>query len=194
MFEYLFSSLMLPLKDTSLIFRVIFRTIILSFEDTIDYLQQIVQHSFIKNNKEFHLWAKERAIAYIRNESQESYYSRVLNAYSFLKNSSTKSGMENILRSFTNKDFQIRELYKENFVLGNKAEILGVNTVLQSSLASFYFVVDFKNSLNLDEKLYIEKIINIYKPAHIGFHINATVIDNWILGKEEEYLGISTYL
>ena len=45
---------------------------------------------------------------------------------------------------------------------------------------SYYFIVDFKdkdNKISSNQKAYLENIINLYKPAHAGFHINAFIDD-----------------
>lgn len=189
-----FNSLKIPLKETSKIFVSIFSAIALSFQNTYFYAEEVLKTYFIQSEQNIEEYAKDRGISRIRNESSRSFQNRVLGAYSFMKNSSSKIGIENILKSFTEKSFMIRELYQENFVLGNKEEKLGETTLLQSSLASYYFVVEFDNPLTVEEKRYLTEIIESYKPAHMGFHLNARIVDDWKLGNVEEKLGINTYL
>ncbi|MGL4677178.1 MAG: hypothetical protein ACRCWI_05880 [Brevinema sp.] len=188
-----FNSLLIPLKDTSKVFVGMFSAIAKSFENLKSYTEDIIQRHFISND-DFEEFSKDRGIVRIKNESSQSFYSRVLGAYSFLKNSSTKQGIIDILRSFTEKEFRVRELYREDFVLGNPNEKLGITTQLKNSLASYYFTMDFTNPLTVEEKQYLTEILDLYKPAHIGFHLNARIVDDWKLVNKEEKLGINTYL
>jgi hypothetical protein len=189
-----FNSLKIPLKETSKVFKSLFESIADSFNALHGYFIELLGKHFISNNSSVRLFAEERGIERIKGESDISFRKRVLNAYHFLKSSPTRQGIEAIIQSSIAKEFEIRELYQENFVLGNPQEKLGISTILQSSLASYYFVLDFSQPLTVEEKSYLKEIIELYKPAHIGYHINAMILDDWILGKDGEFLGENTYL
>ena len=140
-------------------------------------------------------FAKERGLYQLKNESDVQFQSRVINAHRFLVTSPTLSGLDQLLTNVIKddpKDFTLRELYREDWVLGK--DVLGDESILGND-TPFYFIVDFKKiPIKLDQKTYLEDIINLYKPAHVGFHINAFILDNWILGGINEKLGINTYL
>ena len=140
-------------------------------------------------------FAKERGLYQLKNESDIQFQSRVINAHRFLVTSPTLSGLKDLITNVIKddpKEFTIRELYREDWVLGK--DVLGDESILGNDTPS-YFIVDFKKTpIKLDQKTYIEDIINLYKPAHVGFHINAFILDNWILGGINEKLGINTYL
>ncbi len=189
--EY-FKSLLIPIVQTSAVFTAVCSAVAKEFQALWQYGIYILELCFIQSKNSTSIYAKDRSIDAIKNESEASYYMRTLGAYSFLKFSSTRNGIESILKSFTDKDFIIRELYKDSFILGKTK--LGVNSFLQSSQASYYFVVRFDVPLSVDEKLYLEELIDMFKPAHVGFHIDARISDDWILGAEGEKLGINTYL
>lgn len=193
-YKQLFTELKIPLKETSNNFVAIFTAIAGAFDSLRDFSIAMLESHFIQSKSSERLFAEERGIEKIKNESILSFQKRVLNAYSFLKNSPTRQGIESIIKSSTTKDFKIRELYREQFILGNLQEKLGENTQLQSSLASYYFVVGFTQALTVEEKNYVEEIIELYKPAHIGFHLNASISDDWILGKANEKLGKNTFI
>lgn len=191
-FKEYFSNLQIPLKDTSNMFIIIFESIAASFDLLKKYGVSTVEKFFVDSNLEE--YAKERCIYKIQEESNNSYKNRVLNAYQFLKYSSTSIGIKDVISNAISKSFEIRELYQENFILGNSSEKLGINTKLHTSLSSYFFLVEFIQPLTVKEKYYLEKIIDLYKPAHVGFRINATIVDDWILGDENEQLGLNTYL
>ena len=140
-------------------------------------------------------FAKERGLYQLKNESDVQFQSRVINAHRFLVTSPTLSGLDQLLTNVIKddpKDFTLRELYREDWVLGK--DVLGDESILGNDTPS-YFIVDFKKiPIKLDQKTYLEDIINLYKPAHVGFHVNAFILDNWILGGINEKLGINTYL
>ncbi len=134
-------------------------------------------------------FAKERGLYQLKNEKSEQFQSRIVNAHRFLLTSPTLSGLEQlIINAISNdpKNFTIRELYKESWILGDndstslKKTNLGIDTILGNNFDSYYFIVDFKykdNPISLDQKSYLEHIINLYKPAHVGFHINTFLND-----------------
>ena len=115
----------------------------------------------------------------MNNETPKQFQSRITNAHRFLLTSPTLNGLTDIITNIIKddpKEFLIRELYKESWILGEN--YLGIDTILGNNMESYYFIVDFKdNHITLDQKVYLENIINLYKPAHAGFHIN-TFIDN----------------
>ena len=124
-------------------------------------------------------FAKERGLYQLKNESDVQFQSRIINAHRFLVTSPTLFGLTDIITNVISdnpKDFTIRELYKESWILGQ--HYLGIDTVLGNNMDSYYFIVDFKaNAITSDQKAYLENIINLYKPAHAGFHINAFIDD-----------------
>lgn len=189
-----FNSLQIPLKDSSKVFVSIFRAIAQVFEDLSSYAEEVLFYHFIQSEKDSEMYSRDRGVTRIKNESLHTFQSRLINAYTFNRNSSTLRGLTDILRSFTEKEFVVRELYREDFVLGKAEEKLGITTQLQSSLASYYFVVDFSNPLTVEEKKLLTEILDQYKPVHIGFQINARIADDWKLGDIEEKLGVNTYL
>jgi len=190
--EY-FNSLKIPLKDTSKNFVKLFESIAESFQDLQEFSQNILNECFPRYSKDIDKFAKERGISCIKNEKEASYKERVIKAYSFLKTSSTLQGITSLITQVTPKKFVVRELYTEDWTLGAKDEKLGDNTILGGDVSSYYFVVEF-DSLTIEEKAYLEEIIELYKPAHVGFHINAKILDDWILGLDTELLGENTYL
>lgn len=108
-------------------------------------------------------------------------------------------GLNSILRAqnwiLSEEEPEEKDLVLVKYRLGSES-ILGYDTL-------FYFIVDFENNrITLDQKKYLNIIINLYKPAHIGFHINAFIQDDWILDDKsveqdipyDEKLGINTYI
>jgi len=192
-FKEYFNKLLIPLKDTSKNFVSLFISIANSFDSCKIFAHKILNNYFLKDSKDIEGFAKERGISRIQNEKEVAYKNRVIKAYSFLKYSSTLEGIKSLITQITNKKFIIRELYSEDWILNNDNELLGDTTILGGDVSSYYFVVEF-DKLLIEEKTYLEEIIELYKPAHVGFHINAIILDDWILGEESELLGKNTYL
>ncbi len=191
-FKEYFNSLLIPLKATSNVFISIFESIAESFDLLKSYSILIVEKFFVSADVDE--FAKERSVTRILNESDSSFNTRVLNAYKFLTTSPTKIGLQNILSSVIDKEFEIRELYTENFILDDANERLEETAILSGDEASFYFIVEFAVPLTVAEKDYLESIIDLYKPAHVGYHIGATILDDFILDDTNEQLEINTYL
>ncbi len=189
-----FNSLLIPLKATSKIFNSLFLAIAGVFDSLHEFSKMILNSHFISNNSSLILFAQDRGITKIKGESEESFQIRVLNAYQFLKLSPTRQGIENIIKSSVSKNFVLRELYQEDFILDNEQESLEETTILSDDSSNYYFVVEFSQSLTVEEKSYVEEIIELYKPAHIGYHISATILDNFILDDDAELLEYNTYL
>ncbi|MGL4677669.1 MAG: hypothetical protein ACRCWI_08420 [Brevinema sp.] len=189
-----FHKLKIPLAKTSKIFVSLFSAIAHSFELLQESIHTTVLQQFIKSQSDIELFAQDRSIEKIKDEQYEQYHYRVRNAYQFLRHSATKKGLENIIDQVIKKKFTLRELYQEDFILGNPLEKLGMNTILQSSQSLYFFIVDFEDPLTVYEKHYLQELIEYYKPAHIGFRIDAQVLDDWILGDPTEKLGTHTYL
>ncbi len=180
-YKELFTSLKIPLAQTSSVFVGIFTSIATMFDVLQDFLVSTVEKFFISTSSDVTQYAKERGIYRAKNESDEAFKNRVLNAFNFLQNSSTRQGIEDIIKNITLKDFILVEPDSESFILSDSSEKLGLNTILQDTVSSSYlfFLVIFSSSLTTIEYNYISDIINIYKPAHIGFAIH-TVIDDSI--------------
>ena len=146
-------------------------------------------------NEDLEKFAKERGLHRMNNEKVEQFQSRIINAHRFLLTSPTLSGLKDLITTVIKddpKEFTLRELHTEDWILGK--DVLGDESILGNN-TPFYFIIDFKKiPIKLDQKTYLEDIINLYKPAHVGFHINAFILDNWILGGINEKLGINTYL
>ncbi|MGL5956313.1 MAG: hypothetical protein ACRC0X_06895 [Brevinema sp.] len=191
MLQY-FKSLNIPLAETSKIFVSLFSAIAYSFDLVRDAINNTVFRYFI--NTDIESFAQDRSIEKIKGEQTDHYHHRVRNAYEFLKHSATKKGLETIIKQMITKKFVLRELYKEDFILGNPSEKLGFNTLLQNSQTLYFFLVEFDDPLTVYEKYYLQELIEHYKPAHIGFRINALILDDWILGDPNEELGKFTYL
>lgn len=194
--EY-FNTLKIPLKETSTVFKVLFTAIAEEFDSLRNFAKMIVNSHFVHTDNYLideqrsdegltseRLFAEERGIVKIKKESDKNYGQRVLSAYEFNKRSSTLEGLRDILSSATDKEFTIRELYRDDWVLGEEPlEFIEDEngdkidtTILGSNFVSLYFVVDFDQiKLKLDEKEYLEQLIELYKPAHIGYHINAQI-------------------
>lgn len=174
-FVNLFIGLQVPLYQTSLFYRTVFTSIALQFnliaKESVSLIKQVFpQYSFYLN-----LIAKDRGIIRLVGESLFSYRNRVICAYEFQKFSSTKSGIENLISQITEKSFIIRELYKESWILGNPDEFLGISTIIGSPEYRFYFIVEFTEVMTIEEKAYLEEILKIYSPAHVGFRIIGVV-------------------
>jgi len=149
-------------------------------------------------NVDLEKFAKERGLYKMNNEEDKQFQSRIINAHRFLLTSPTLNGLKDLITSVISDDpteFTIRELYTEDWVLGK--DMLGTDSILGNDTPA-YFIVDFKEiPITLNQKIYLDNIINLYKPAHVGFHINAFILDNWILddtNEKNEKLGINTYL
>lgn len=199
-YKKFFDSLQIPLKETSRNFAAIFHAIALAFDSLQIYASNVLSLSFIQSRKDSEKHAKDRGIHKIKNEGNASYYERVLNAYSFNKNSSTFAGLTKILRMAVSKEFTIQEMYLTNWILGeerlgfvmNKGEKV-YTTFLGADYISYYFVISFNSPLTLEEKLYLDELIDLYKPAHTGYHVDARIADDWKLDDIEQ-LGITTYI
>lgn len=199
-FKEYFNDLKIPLKETSKNFVALFHAIALAFESVKKYSNHILSLYFIQSGNALQKYAEDRGIVRVKNEGTESHFQRVLNAYAFLKNSSTLEGLTNILKLAISKEFTIRELYLDNWILGEeplgfimKEEEKHYTTFLGADYTSYYFVVTFDVPLTLDEKNYLDKLIDLYKPAHTGCHIDARIVDEWKLD-DSERLGITTYI
>ena len=142
-------------------------------------------------------FAKERGLYQLKNESDIQFQSRIIYAHRFLLTSPTLLGLTDIITNIVPQKFIIRELYTESWILGDndsnkdtslKRTSLGIDTILGNNFESYYFVVDFKGTgIELEQKTYLENVINLYKPAHAGFHINAFL-------KNETKPEVNTYL
>ncbi len=170
--EY-FERLAIPLRETSAVFRAIFGSIAGVFEEAVEKIRESVFSGFLQSKADLYMHAKDRGLEQIRNESADVFYERLINAYRFLKNSSTKNGIEDIIRGYTDKRFDIREPYKDVFILGKG--ILGVTTVLSGEVSNHYFIVEFFEKITEEEKAYIEELVETFKPAHTGFRIIAII-------------------
>ncbi|MGL5956781.1 MAG: hypothetical protein ACRC0X_09350 [Brevinema sp.] len=191
-FLELFYSLQMPLKETSKNFVIIVTAIGEVFDTLVRYSEQMITRYFIQSEQDLELFAKDRGIQRIKYESMRSFQGRVLNAYTFLKNSSTKVGIEGVIKRSIEKNFEIKEIYQDNFILDHEGEILEETTYLSDD--NFYFVVKFYDPLTVEEDLYLKEIIELYKPAHIGYHLEAMILDDFILDDDNEQLEINTYL
>ncbi len=166
--QYL-NSLKIPLKVTSMVFAAVFGSIAKSFNKAVFYVYEVLHSCFIQSGSNISLYAEDRGLEQLKNESDRDFYNRTLNAYRFLKNCSTKKGIEDILMSFTDKAFVIKEQYKNIFVLGEA--MLGVNSELTTIKLGYYFIVEFAESISEEEKSYMEDLLNTFKPAHTDFCI-----------------------
>ncbi len=168
--------------------------------DIIDYMETLPPPKDSRFDADLTKFATERGLYKMKDESQEQFQSRIINAHRFLLASSTLIGLRNIIDNVINSDptllpkkFDIRELYTEDWVLGE--EQLDENVILGNDVSSYYFVVDFGNDpIRLAEKIYLDNIIDLYKPAHIGYHINAFILDDWVLDDKDEICEINSFL
>ena len=190
-----FLSLAIPLRDTSRVFSALFTAIAREFEALYRYTAGLVKEAFPKFSGPvaLHLWGRERGVINIKGESSADYAKRVERAFDFLSTASTKDGIIALVRQFTPKPFELRELYSDNWILGGAGEGLGDNTLLGWT-GSYQFNLVFAQSLTIGERDYIAQLVELYKPAHVVFKIIAQIADDWLLGAEGELLGISTYL
>ncbi|MGL4393998.1 MAG: hypothetical protein ACRCS8_02090 [Brevinema sp.] len=161
------------LAITSKNFEHICQSIFASFADIWSLIKNIIRNaSPINGSPFFDQIARDRGIKRIKNESLHAYQARIRYAFKFLKYSSTLQGITDIISTvIPNKSFTIRELYQENFILGDPTEELGITTIINSSQQRFYFVVDI-HDLTDDEEIYLDEIIRLYRPAHVQFRIN----------------------
>ncbi|MGL4562251.1 MAG: hypothetical protein ACRCVW_00130 [Brevinema sp.] len=173
-----FLNVCLPkLAQTSKIFANICHSFYEQFDPINRLVDDLIKNSFpILTSPFLDKIAIDRGITRIKNESLKSYHYRIRYAYHFLKNSSRINGIEQLIRTIIpNKTFHIRELYLENFILGDEKEQLGINTIINSSDQKFYFVIDIHDLTN-EESEYLEEIIHLYRPAHVQFRINNIII------------------
>ena len=166
-------------------------------------ISNAIHSRFVADLEKF---AKERGLYQLKNESDPQFQSRIINAHRFLLTSPTLSGLTDIITSVisdTPKKFIIRELHKESWILGDNNSDkdtslktnLGLNTILGNNISSYYFVVDFKdNEISSVQKAYLENVINLYKPAHAGFHINAFLTGETSDNVDEKEPKVNTYL
>lgn len=190
-----FTSLAIPLRETSKVFSALFTAIAKQFDVLYGYGAEFVKQAFPKFSSLLALamWGQERGVINIKGEPSANYAKRVEKAFGFLQSASTKEGIIALVRQFTAKPFELRELYADNWILGNENEALGVNTLLGWT-GSYQFNLVFSKPLTLGERDYITELVNIYKPAYVMFKIIAQIQDDWLLGQEGELLGESTYL
>lgn len=179
-YKELFTNLKIPLAQTSSVFVAMFTSIASVFDTLQNFLVYTINQFFISTCSDVTPYAKERGLYRAKDESEENFRKRVLNAFHFLQNASTRYGMEYILNVITSKEFIIIEPNAESFILGDTDKKLGINTVIQGDELSPYlfFLVAFSTALTTEEYNYISEIIHIYKPAHIGFSINAVIDDS----------------
>lgn len=207
-----FYSLAIPLRETSKVFTALFTAIARQFDLLYGYGVELVKQAFPKFSSDglrntggqpsiappaygtsLSLFGQERGVVNIKGEPSANYAKRVEKAFGFLQAASTKEGIIALVRQFTAKPFELRELYTDNWVLSDAKELLGVNTLLGWT-GSYQFNLVFGQPLTLGERDYITELVNIYKPAHVVFKVIANIADDWLLGNEGEILGISTYL
>lgn len=190
-----FYSLVIPLRETSKVFTALFTAIAEQFDLLYGYGAELVKQAFPKFSSPLGLamWGRERGVINIKGEASGNYAKRVEKAFGFLQAASTKDGIIALVRQFTAKPFELRELYADNWILGDAKELLGTNTLLGWT-GSYQFNLVFGQPLTLAERDYITELVNIYKPAHVVFKVIANIADDWLLGNEGEALGISTYL
>lgn len=173
-----FSSLPLPFPST--IIRMIFSVIAYVFDIIYQQAYDIVLGCFPKYSEDLDPYAQERGITKIQGESDIQFRKRITYAYQFARFSSTLQGIEDMISTILGGTVSIRELHTEDWILGH--ERLGENTILGNDVSSYYFVVDLGDrSLTLVEKRYLEQVIEEYKPAHVGFHINAHIVDENVI-------------
>ena len=158
-------------------------------------ISNAIHSRFVADLEKF---AKERGLYQLKNESDPQFQSRIINAHRFLLTSPTLSGLTDIITSVISddpKEFIIRELYTESWIL--EVDILDKNTILGNNISSYYFVVDFQNKdneISSVQKAYLENVINLYKPAHAGFHINAFLTGETSDNVDEKEPKVNTYL
>ena len=153
--------------------------------DIIEYIKTLVKPDDISNviysrfNKDLEKFAEERGLYKLKNESDLQFQSRIINAHRFLATSPTLDGLTNIITNAISndpKEFTIQYLYDKCWYLGET--LLDKNLILENNILS-YFIVDFDTTpITLEQKTYLESIINLYKPACIGFYINAFILDS----------------
>ena len=158
-------------------------------------ISNAIHSRFVADLEKF---AKERGLYQLKNESDPQFQSRIINAHRFLLTSPTLSGLTDIITSVISddpKEFIIRELYTESWIL--EVDILDKNMILGNNFDSYYFIVDFQNKdneISSVQKAYLENVINLYKPAHAGFHINAFLTGETSDNVDEKEPKVNTYL
>ena len=189
----LFYQLAIPLRETSAIFRALFGAIAKECDLLIDYAKLLTKQSFPRYGESIEPFAKERGVARIRGESYSSFMKRTENAFAFLTTATTREGIIQLITTFTDKPFTLKELWEDTWILGDDTERLGINTSIGGDNSANTFLLIF-GFLSIDEKNYITELVELYKPAHVKCILQAQIQDNWILGIEGEILGLSTYL
>ena len=189
----LFYQLAIPLRETSAIFRALFGAIAKECDVLLDYAKLLTKQSFPRYGESIEPFAKERGVARIRGESSSGFMKRTEKAFAFLTTATTREGIIQLIKTFTDKPFTLKELWEDTWILGDDTERLGVNTSIGGEQATSTFVIVF-GFLTLDEKNYITELVELYKPAHVKCILLAQIQDDWILGATDERLGISVYL
>ncbi|MGL5721593.1 MAG: hypothetical protein ACRCY4_04255 [Brevinema sp.] len=189
----LFYQLTIPLRETSLVFKALFSAIARECDILLECAYLLTKQSFPRYGEQIEPFAKERGVVRIKGESLADFTKRVERSFAFLTTATTREGIIQLIKTFTDKDFTLKELWEDDWILGDDDEVLGTSTTIGGEDAANTFVVVF-DSLTLDEKNYISELIELYKPAHVRCVLRAQIQDDWVLGAEGEDLGISTYL
>lgn len=170
-FSDFLESLHISILETSKVFRIFCEVLVKHCGSILETTLLIAKQCFAEYSDSLSECANEKSLFQLRLENDKQFRQRIKDAFSFLRNSSTLEGIENILRNLITTNFKIREIYKETWILGHEDERLGETMILGSPQDRFFFIVEFEDQIQEDELGYIYSIIKIYKPAHVGFRI-----------------------
>ncbi|MGL4367641.1 MAG: hypothetical protein ACRCTQ_05130 [Brevinemataceae bacterium] len=173
------------LNHLSAIFRNIMNSVFMQYYSLNSSINQLVKNAFgnLIEDKYLHRMADDRGIIIITGETQESFRNRVFQAFKFLRNSSTVSGMEYLIEKISGESCNIRESFKEIWILGDPRFAIGTTCYINSSASVNFFIVEcyLESASGFSDQYLTEKeknklnslyqIIDIYKPCHVEFQL-----------------------
>lgn len=192
-YEYFKDILAVPLLEDEKI-QIIYEVVSEQLDEFMDVLVEVKKEFFISlADYNFSNLAKERGITKLKYEDEDSFKNRAVYALLFYRSSSTKEGLEAILKLCTTKTFTLTESYKGAWIFGKSR--FGINTYAYSSESANTIILEFFQMLTDEEKTYITQILDLYKPAHVAVYIKEPLEENqkvWLLG--ERSFGLTTYI
>lgn len=179
--NFLKDELYYPLCETSKVFAAIFEAICSMFDRLVSDAYIVLNQFYPDRADNAQLFADERGIERFPNESQEFFLKRVKYAYQFYAGAKYQSGIELIIRMFTDKKFIITPGKTGIFIIGRSkighAKIGG---------RKFSYVITFYEPLDDELRNYLTRVLRKYIGAYIAFSIIVKkTYSGWVIGKSK---------
>jgi len=150
-----------------------FEKIVKIITDTFDYLHELnykaIYEYYVPTVTNIIKKANERGVPLFDGDTNYDRIDRVYKAYSFLRELTTKKGIEEFIAKYYSKNFEILIVAEiESFALDE--DILDGDAFIGAS-NSAVFILRFFEELSNETKTLLTTILDKVKPAHVGYVI-----------------------